>query len=69
MTQVAEEFGLHHEHVSAMYLEAALGGDFSAAVKRGVPDDVEHRAQFANLQRECAAIVERGGTLWGFSTD
>ena len=71
MTEIetVEERGLHHEHSSAMYLTASLGGDFSAAMARGVPDDAEHRAQFARLQREVAAIKARGGTLWGFSTD
>jgi hypothetical protein len=69
-TKTAEEYGLHHEHVSAMYFEAALGQDFEAAVARGVPDDSEHRAQFARLQREVADIKAKpGAVLWGFSTD
>jgi len=69
MTETTEDPGLSYEYSQVMYLEAALGGDFSAALARGVPDTAAHRQRFADLQRECADIVGRGGILWGFSDD
>jgi len=59
--------GLRYEYSQRMYMVVALGGDFEAAMARGVPDTPETRAHFARLEREVAEITARGHTLWGFS--
>ena len=67
MTDTTEDPGLRYEYSQIMYMQAALGTGFEAAMARGVPDTPANRQRFAELEQFVADVGKRGGQLWGFS--